>query len=92
MEAITGILVILLIVALIVAGLVGLGAWWEQQERDRKAAEAERERAELKAALLRFQAETNAAAHEARKALIMEALRYGQRSRQSIETPEEGSR
>jgi len=95
MGVIASILVALVLVSLMVLAINLAATWWEgseQRDRDRRAAEAERERAELKVAMLRFQTETNAAAHEARKALIAEALHFGQGNRQLADPSEEGSR
>ena len=95
MDAFVSILIALAIAAAVLLLIGAAVTWWdeqEQRERDRLAAEAEQERAELRAAMLRFQAETNAAAHEARKALIAEALRFGQRQQQVADSSEEGSR
>ena len=88
-------LVALIVACLIIAGIELASSWTarqEEQERLRQAAEAERQRNELRAAMLQFQADTSAAAHEARRALIAEALRFSQRKSMPAEASDEGSR
>lgn len=95
MEFAIALLVALIVTIMIVAGFELASSWTarqEEQERLRRAGEAERQRTELRAAMLQFQAETSAAAHEARRALIAEALRYGRRRAQASRSTSEDER